>query len=248
LLTDPGTNGPVDSGLFFANADVTLQSTLMAGNRAAGQPADISKYALSGSVEGASNLIFAADCAVPADTIEGIDPLLGDLDPHGGPTFTIDLLPGSPAIDTGNDAGGGSNDQRGVGFPRVVGPNADIGAFETSPPQLSFSPVAVDFGTVAAGSSADVTVTFTNAGSQEMMITSFGAPTPPFALGSGTCGVAPATLPPRFSCDLVYRFTPSGPGSAMQTLDITSTGGAAELPLSGFGSGGDIIFADGFDP
>lgn len=247
LLTDPNTGDPIDSGLFFANATVTLQSTLMAGNRAAGQPADISKYSTSGSVDGADNLILAADCVVPADTIEGVDPLLGDLDPHGGPTPTVDLLPGSPAIDAGNNAGTASYDQRGAGFPRVVGASADIGAFETSPVVLSVSPEGIDFGVVAVGATEEETVTLTNAGSLQTTITTLTEPEPPFFGDFGNCGVPPFELPPGFSCHLHYRFTPTEPGYFTEVVAIIFNGGNFNLGMVGTGVG-DIIFADGFDP
>ena len=39
-------------------------------------------------------------------------------------------MSGSPAINTGNNSLGLASDQRGAGHPRVVGPRADIGAFE----------------------------------------------------------------------------------------------------------------------
>jgi hypothetical protein len=247
LLTDPGSGDPIDSGLFFANAEVTLQSTLMAGNRAAGQPADISKYATSGSIDGANNLIVAADCLVPADTIEGVDPLLGDLDPHGGPTFTIDLLPGSPAIDAGNNAGSSANDQRGQGYPRVVGGQADIGAFETSPAALSVDPEGVDFGIVAVGATVERGVTFTNTGSLQMTISSLDDALPPFSEDFGNCGVPPIILPPAFSCTIRYHFTPPGDGVFTQTIPVLYNGGNFNLGLYGEGSG-DVIFADGFDP
>jgi hypothetical protein len=45
------------------------------------------------------------------------------------PAKTHALRPGSPAIDAGND-NGYTIDQRGTGFPRVIGSAADIGAFE----------------------------------------------------------------------------------------------------------------------
>jgi predicted outer membrane repeat protein len=60
------------------------------------------------------------------------DPLLGPLQDNGGPTFTHELLPGSPAIDAGDPAFAPppSFDQRGPGFDRVVNGRIDIGSFE----------------------------------------------------------------------------------------------------------------------
>ncbi|HEX3897008.1 MAG TPA: IPTL-CTERM sorting domain-containing protein [Rudaea sp.] len=60
------------------------------------------------------------------------DPKLGPLADNGGPTQTRALLAGSPAIDAGNNdaATNFQYDQRGPGFPRIVGPTVDIGAFE----------------------------------------------------------------------------------------------------------------------
>src|SRR5262249_43579291 len=60
-----------------------------------------------------------------------LDAKLGPLASNGGPTFTHALLAGSPAIDKGANPAALANDQRGPGFPRVVGPAADIGAFES---------------------------------------------------------------------------------------------------------------------
>jgi LPXTG-motif cell wall-anchored protein len=60
------------------------------------------------------------------------DPKLGPLQNNGGPTFTRLLLSSSPALDMGNPAVSGqpSFDQRGSGFPRVIGGRIDIGAIE----------------------------------------------------------------------------------------------------------------------
>ena len=59
------------------------------------------------------------------------DPLLGPLQNNGGPDDSHRALSAeSPAIDHGNNAASLQDDQRGNGFPRVVGTNADIGAFE----------------------------------------------------------------------------------------------------------------------
>jgi hypothetical protein len=57
--------------------------------------------------------------------------MLGPLADNGGPTLTLALLPGSPAIDAGDTLAAPPTDQR--GFPRPYGPAADIGAYEAMP-------------------------------------------------------------------------------------------------------------------
>ena len=59
-----------------------------------------------------------------------IDPKLGPLRNNGGPTQTMALLAGSPAINAGDNSHAPSYDQRGPGYPRIVGGRIDIGAFE----------------------------------------------------------------------------------------------------------------------
>jgi hypothetical protein len=54
--------------------------------------------------------------------------MLGSLTNNGGPTPTIALLAGSPAIDAGSPTAAAPTDQRGV--PRPFGATADIGAYE----------------------------------------------------------------------------------------------------------------------
>jgi hypothetical protein len=72
------------------------------------------------------------------------DPQLAPLGNYGGPTLTMPPLPGSPAIDAGDDSATNSfvTDQRGPGFPRFVGLHVDIGAFEVPPaPTVTTEPV-----------------------------------------------------------------------------------------------------------
>ena len=65
-----------------------------------------------------------------------VDPLLSSLGYYGGPTETLALLPGSPAIDAGSNALASvsgnalTTDQRGL--PRIVNGTVDMGAFECS--------------------------------------------------------------------------------------------------------------------
>ena len=82
-------------------------------------------------VSGSHDLVVDAGAiALPADTIAA-DPMLGPLDDNGGPTRTLALLDGSPAIDAGSNPFDLEFDQRGDGFPRVAGAAADIGAIES---------------------------------------------------------------------------------------------------------------------
>lgn len=59
-----------------------------------------------------------------------IDPKLGPLVDNGGPTWSHGLLPGSPAINTGDPAIVEGFDQRGVPWLRVYATRADVGSIE----------------------------------------------------------------------------------------------------------------------
>lgn len=115
-----------------------LESTIIASNtcQAAGQTAyDVGGRPWEGYViTGHDNLIGRSRVPVPGDTISA-DPMLAPLAENGGVSATHALLPGSPAIDRGNNVFHRLYDQRGPGFPRVVGSNADIGAFEVQLPE-----------------------------------------------------------------------------------------------------------------
>src|SRR5438874_11085266 len=82
-------------------------------------------------------LLLCAMMPMPAATITvtNTDPLLGPLQDNGGPSLTHALLPGRPAIDTGdpNFTPPPFFDQRGAGFNRVVNGRIDKGSFEVQP-------------------------------------------------------------------------------------------------------------------
>ncbi len=64
-------------------------------------------------------------------SMNGTDPNLRPVADNGGPTLTMALLPGSPAIDAGDSSLAPATDQRGL--PRPFSVAADIGAFEFWP-------------------------------------------------------------------------------------------------------------------
>ena len=82
--------------------------------------------------------------AKPTDQI-GVDPLLGPLADDGGPTETMALLPGSPAIDRGVASEAETADQRGLPRPIEIagvanaagGDGTDVGAFELQAPRAT---------------------------------------------------------------------------------------------------------------
>ena len=75
------------------------------------------------------NLSDDASCNLTQPTdITNTDPLLGPLADNGGATLTHVLLPGSPAIDSGDDVACPASDQRGVSRPQGAG--CDRGAVE----------------------------------------------------------------------------------------------------------------------
>ena len=93
--------------------------------------------------DGTSGLVNGANGDLVGTTASPIDAKLSPLQDNGGPTLTVALLPGSPALGTGacTDAQGAplTVDQRGFPRPQVTG--CDIGAFENQAPTL-ICPVA----------------------------------------------------------------------------------------------------------
>jgi hypothetical protein len=77
-------------------------------------------------------------CFTNTTSFNMTDPKLGPLADNGGPTLTMALLTGSPAIDAGDTSAAPATDQR--GFPRPAGLAVDIGAYELCyPPILRIS-------------------------------------------------------------------------------------------------------------
>ena len=93
--------------------------------------------------DGTSGLVNGVNSDQVGTLASPIDPKISPLQNNGGPTWTVALLPGSPALGAGacSDALGAPLpvDQRGFPRPQVTG--CDIGAFENQAPTL-ICPVA----------------------------------------------------------------------------------------------------------
>jgi Ca2+-binding RTX toxin-like protein len=134
--TDPTGGG---GGGFWTNGDgATLTNTIVADNSGPIRP-DVQTSSIYTSASASFSLIENPDGAAitGGPNIFGQDPKLGALGDNGGPTPTIPLLNGSPALDAGASVGVAS-DQRGAPRPfdlaglgpAAGGDNADIGASE----------------------------------------------------------------------------------------------------------------------
>jgi hypothetical protein len=127
----PYNTGPSPSyaGGIAAGGVVRLYNSLVANNLADSGPD------LHGSITSLGhNLIgnTSDGSGFVASDLLNVDPQLGPLQNNGGTTQTMALLPGSPAINAGINTSAPAYDQRGAGFPRIVGGTIDIGAFESS--------------------------------------------------------------------------------------------------------------------
>ncbi len=123
-------------GILNMEGDVLLTNTIVGDNFASEGPSDVLDMN-PGSVSGHHNLI---EDPTGHTFINGLDgnivgrrPRLGELADNGGPTATHELLRGSRARDAGDGTEAPKTDQRGDGFPRIVGEGIDIGAFEAGP-------------------------------------------------------------------------------------------------------------------
>jgi len=126
--------------LSLPEGNLSLGNSIVAENRIAGRTG-VSGEDIAGALEDQGNNLIgngAGATGLTARSLVGtsadpIDPLLAPLGAYGGPTETMALLPGSPAIDAINAAIAGAVpvpllDQRGI----TRGEAGDIGAFESS--------------------------------------------------------------------------------------------------------------------
>lgn len=146
IVNNPG------GGLYKDGGTLTLGNTIVAGNGGY----DLSRNGSATISTNGGNLIGSNSSAGPSFASAGqpngnsdyvgtsgspINPMLGALATYGGTTLVYSLLPGSPAINHGNNcvtnnscspamAAALTSDQRGAGFPRQSGVAVDIGAFE----------------------------------------------------------------------------------------------------------------------
>lgn len=144
-----GNTGSLGAGIFkqpaFPGADqlLAITNSTISGNNIHNNGSGVSitnsivnnsSCTSSAVIDGGNNLDSGNTCNFTNNALTNTNPLLGSLGDNGGPTQTMALLSGSPAINVGNAticSNIGNKDQRGVTRPQGAG--CDIGAFETGP-------------------------------------------------------------------------------------------------------------------
>jgi hypothetical protein len=150
-------NSANQGGGIFDNGTASLLTSVVAGNSAsAGQRQD----GMGGFNSLGHNLIGNTEdtSGWGSTDLLNVDPKLGPLQDNGGPTMTMALLPGSPAIDAGSNALDVDPttgrpllfDQRGAGYVRIFNGTVDIGAYEFLPVASFTADVAVRWGSQSA--------------------------------------------------------------------------------------------------
>ncbi len=120
------------------NGQGTFSNTIASGNNSTGTAQeDVSGIIISNGINLIGNT-FGSSGWIAGDLLN-VQPMLGPLADNGGETMTHALLPGSPAINAGNNSVAIdpqtqmplTTDQR--GFLRFYGGTVDIGAYESQP-------------------------------------------------------------------------------------------------------------------
>lgn len=137
------------AGIFtWGDGRIEVVNTIVAGNTTGEGSADCAGNIVSlghniiGSATGCEYRNANGDLVGANNSL--VDPHLGPLQDNGGHTLTHALLPGSPAIDRGNNESCPATDQRGVSRPQ--GTTCDIGALEASPYTLCIERVWTEDG------------------------------------------------------------------------------------------------------
>ncbi len=227
------TAGVSGGGLDNGDGKVTIGNTIVAGNAASnGGPEAFGTFTSLGN-----NLIGETDGSygwvgsdLTGTTDQPLNPLLAPLSNYGGPTQTMALLPGSPAIDAGNNAliaDGVTTDQR--GFPRIVNGVVDIGAFESSGFTIAVNSGSGQSTAVFTAFSGPLVATVTANNPIEPVAGGLVTFTPPQSGPSATLNGTPATI--------------SATGTATVTATANGVGGIYTVLAGARGAPTPAIFS-----
>ncbi|KAB2922938.1 MAG: IPTL-CTERM sorting domain-containing protein, partial [Candidatus Contendobacter sp.] len=194
--------------------------------------------------------------AVNGSGILTTNPQLGAFADNGGPTQTLALLTGSPAINAGTNAGCPATDQRGFTRPQPSGGACDLGAYEFAPtttvlaaaPNPAVLAQTVALTATVSPNTATGTVNFQEGGSA--LTCAEGAQPRPLSGDSATCtvtggfGVGAHAFTADYTSDNGYA--PSQGTTNLEVLATTAQGDGGGGSVTAAITGGACIgFANG---
>ncbi len=239
--TFANNSAKIDGGAIYSSGDsgnrVYLNNSTFSGNSASSGAAI---YRQSGQLH-LKNIIMAnnnrQDCNGRSSLINSLiddgscnptssaDPLLAPLGDYGGSTETFALLPGSPAIDAGDNATCETTDQRGKSRLNTC----DIGAFESQGFAL----------TLAGGDNQATYINTTFAQPLAITVTA-NLVTEPVGPGGNIIMIAPGNGASLTSQTLAV--TTTGDGFASATATANSTAGSYVVTVQAIGAGNTPAF------
>jgi uncharacterized repeat protein (TIGR01451 family) len=232
LLNDTIVANTTGSGTFGGGIEnegqTTARNTIISGNTAG---AVVNNCGNAPIAAGAHDIELGTTCGFDMNA----DPKLAPLAENGGPTETMALLAGSPAIDAGDSAFCPATDQRGFPRPQPPAGTCDIGAFESAP----FADLAISQSAspnpVTVGATLTYQLIATNNGPDTATGVTLqdtlpaGATLVSTSASSGSCaGSAPVscslgTLAPGASARVTIAVRPSQAGVAANTANVAGS-------------------------
>jgi hypothetical protein len=222
-----GEGGGLYEGAAHLGNDIVATNTVTNGS-AAGADCDTTSgsvttmgHNLIGDLSFCSGITNGVNGDQAGTSITPLDPDIGPLSDNGGPTQTLALMSGSPAIahgDTGLCAASPVNDADQRGYPRrsTARGTCDVGAYDTSEP-TAFAVAAPSSAT--AGQSFTITVTAKDAFRQTL--------TTYLGRISFSTGDKAATLPKAYTFKAgdhgVHTFTVTLTTAGSQTVSVKDT-------------------------
>ena len=103
--------------------------------------------------------------------------------------------------------------------------NVGISGKGQSPPPLpdiSVSPLSINFGNIISGQSAQQSITIRNAGTAALILNSISKPNSPFSIASNNCPLSPSSIAVNGSCQITVRFAPTSVGVFSSSITISS--------------------------
>lgn len=180
------------------------------------------------------------DGSLTGPNVINADAVLDFLKNNGGLTQTHALLPGSPAIDVGDNTiipsdsfdidGDGDTtepipfDQRGKGFLRVINQTVDLGAVEfvtITSGQIEVFPDSLVFGDVIVDDVSTLTVTISNLGTADLNVSGIALSIESSLDFAITAGPSAITLNPGANATVDITYSPAEVASDTGSLEIT---------------------------